>query len=79
VTSILLHHGTTLQRAHSIIANGPDPILELEVPSWIVALVLADPIGAGLAKGGEVRFDPGLGLDELLREWPNLPKRILPI
>jgi hypothetical protein len=25
----------------------------------------------------EVRFEPGLGLEELRREWPNLMKRVV--
>ena len=122
---VLLHHGTTRQRATRIVAGGPDPdfvephgtraehfstayadprlrhmghpedyargkaanfpteggpvILELEVPAWVVDVVLADAIGAGLALSGEVRFDPGVGLEDLLRVWPTIPKRIIPL
>lgn len=57
--------------------EGGPVILELEVPTWIVDVVLADSIGGGLAQGGEVRFDPGFGLGELLREWLRIPKRIV--
>lgn len=124
----ILHHGTTLQRARAIEANGPDPdyrepgtgglppaegfsavmadgrpcstgtpeqaahnkhalfpdeggpaILEVSVPAWIVAILDADPIAAGLARGGEIRFEPESGLNELRAEWPNLAKRVIPL
>jgi hypothetical protein len=111
---VLLHHGTTRQRAEAISRNGPDlhyrepgdlleaegfstarlglscpfgdpevvargkarlfpdeggpVILEIEVPEWIVQL--ADI-------GGEVRFEPGFGFEELIAAWPSLAKRIL--
>jgi hypothetical protein len=124
----ILHHGTTLLRARSIEANGPDPsfrepgsghlppaegfstvigdgrpcgtgtlemaarekdrlfpdeggpaILEVIVPAWIMAILHADPIAAGLARSGEIRFDPESGLDELRAEWHNLTKRVIPL
>ena len=122
----ILHHGTTLQRARAIEANGPDPnfrepgseslppaegfstvigdgrlcstgapeqaahnkhalfpdeggpaILEVWVPARIMAILYADPIAAGLARSGEIRFDPECGLNELRAEWPNLTKRVI--
>ena len=125
---IILHHGTTLQRARLIVANGPDPdyrepgtgplpaaegfstvigdgrpcstgtpetaarnkaalfpdeggpaILEVSVPARIMAILYADPIAAGLARSGEIRFEPESGLDELRAEWPNLTKRVFPL
>lgn len=125
---VILHHGTTLHRARSIEANGPDPnyyepggrhlppaeafstcftdgrpcrqgtaetyargkaanfpneggpaILEVEVPAWIVDILLNDPLQAAFANSGEARFEPGFGLEELLAEWPNLTKRVIPI
>ena len=125
---VILHHGTTLQRARAIEANGPNPnyvepggqhvppaegfsthvkdapipteespaeyargkarnfpseggpgILEVEVPQWIVDLVLIDPLQGGLGRCGEVRFDYGFGLDELLLAWPSLTKKVIPI
>jgi hypothetical protein len=124
----VLHHGTTLNRARAIEANGPDPdyreqgtgslppaegfstvigdgracstgtpelaarnkhalfpdeggpaILEVEVPAWIMAILYADPIAAGLARGGEIRFEPESGLSELRAEWRNLTKRVSPL
>ena len=124
----ILHHGTTLQRARAIEANGPDPdyrepgtghlppaegfstvigdgrpcstgtpeqaahgkhalfpheggpaILEVRVPAWIMALLYADPVAAGLARGGEIRFEPENGLNELRAEWPSLTKQVLPL
>lgn len=116
VPIVRLLHGTTRQRAQSILLHGPDPdyvepgggpraggfstavarpphpvgspalyaagkarlfpneggpaILEVEVPAWIVRL--------GSDTGGEIRFEPGDGLEELLAAWPALPMRILP-
>lgn len=124
----VLHHGTTLRRALSIEANGPDPtfrepgstrlppaegfstvigdgrwcgtgtpemaarnkdslfpgeggpaILEVCVPDRIMAILYADPIAAGLARGGEIRFEPGCGLEELLAEWHTLTRRVIPL
>lgn len=59
--------------------EGGPVILEIDVPAWIVDVILADAIGADLARSGEVRFEPGVGLGELLHEWPNIPKRIVPL
>ena len=124
----ILHHGTTLKRARSIEANGPDPdyrepgtgslppaegfstvigdgrpcstgtpemaarnkaalfpdedgpaILEVSVPARITAILYADPVAAGLARSGEIRFEPESGLNELRAEWRNLPKRVIPL
>ena len=66
-------------KAANFPTEGGPVILEIEVPARIVDVVLADAIGNGLARSGEVRFDPGVGLDDLLREWPNIPKRIIPL
>jgi hypothetical protein len=52
-----------------IFANEGGPaIVEIEVPESIVAK--AD-------LGGEVRFEPGFGLEELLAMWSSLAKRIV--
>jgi hypothetical protein len=56
--------------------DGP-AILEVSVPAWIMEILLADPIAAGLARSGEIRFDPESGLDELRAEWHNLEKRVI--
>src|SRR5437870_3528221 len=48
--------------------EGGPAIIEIEVPESIVRK-------ADLS--GEVRFEPGFGLEELLATWPSLPKRIL--
>lgn len=48
--------------------EGGAAIIEIDVPESIVRK--AD-------LGGEVRFEPGYGLEELLDAWPSLPKRIL--
>ena len=31
----------------------------------------------GIDAGGEIRFEPGFGLEELLDAWPQLTKRIV--
>ena len=125
---LILHHGTTLRRALSIEANGPEPsfrepgsgqlppaegfstvigdgrpcgtgtpemaarnkhaifpsesgrlFCEAAVPSWIIAMLYADPLAAGLARSGEIRFEPENGLNELRAEWQNLTKRVIPL
>lgn len=50
--------------------EGGSVILEIEVPTEIVAL--ASDVG------GDVRFLPNWGLEELLQAWPTILKRILP-
>jgi hypothetical protein len=108
----VLRHGTTRQRADSILQNGPDPnfvepggadpargfstypdgspisvgtpeqyaagkallfpneggpaIVEIEAPVDIVDLAID--------AGGEIRFEPGFGLDELRQAWPQIKK-----
>lgn len=57
--------------------EGGPAILEIQVPAWIVDIVGNDPIGAFNAAGGELRFEPECGLDELRAEWPNLIKRVI--
>jgi len=59
--------------------EGGPAILEVSVPSWIMAILNADPIAAGLARSGEIRFEPECGLRELQAEWPNLTKRVIPL
>jgi hypothetical protein len=44
-----------------------------------MAILYADPITAGLARSGEVRFEPESGLNELKAEWHNLTKRVIPL
>ncbi len=59
--------------------EGGPAILEVSVPAWIMEILHADPIAAGLARSGEIRFDPESGLDELRAEWHNLEKRVIPL
>jgi len=59
--------------------EGGPAILEVSVPAWIMAILYADPIAAGLARSGEIRFDPESGLNELRAEWHNLTKRVIPL
>jgi hypothetical protein len=49
--------------------EGGPAILEIEVPDGIYQLAIH-------AEGGEVRFQLGNGLEELLQHWANLTKRI---
>jgi hypothetical protein len=51
--------------------EGGPVILEIEVPEEI--LELTEDVG------GDIRFEPGTGLEELIAAWPTIPKRILPL
>jgi hypothetical protein len=55
-------------KARAFPNEGGPAILEVEVPEDIAAL--AD-------LGGEYRFEPGYGLEELLQAWPQLTKRVV--
>lgn len=44
-------------------------MVEVNVPDSIADL--------GINAGGEIRFEPGFGLDELLQEWPKLTKKVV--
>jgi hypothetical protein len=50
--------------------EGGPAILEVEVPLYIAQQAIRTP--------GEIRFEPGFGLEDLLAAWPTLPRRILP-
>jgi len=117
---MILQHGTTLQRANSIMTHGPDiayhepgglgtadgfscnilggpqpldtvvryaqgksqtfsneggpAILEIDVPAEIVDLADSPwlPVNHGV-----VQFDEQYGLEELLKVWDTIPKRII--
>jgi hypothetical protein len=49
--------------------EGGPAIVEVEVP-----VDLAD---LAIDAGGEIRFEPGFGLEELLKAWPQIAKRIV--
>ena len=57
--------------------EGGPAIVQVLVPAWILAILYADPIAAGPARSGEIRFEPECGLTELRHEWPNLTKRVI--
>lgn len=59
--------------------EGGPVILEVHVPAWIMAILYADAIAAGLARSGEIRFEAESGLNELRAEWHNLSKRVIPL
>jgi hypothetical protein len=68
------------QNKHALFPNEGGPaILEVSVPDWIMAILYADPIAAGLARSGEIRFEAESGLNELRAEWHNLNKRVIPL
>ena len=67
------------QKAALFPDEGGPAILEISVPQRIMAIVYSDPIAAGLARGGEIRFDPECGLNELRAEWHKLAKRVVPL
>lgn len=69
---------TAARNKHTLFpAEGGPAILEVVVPAWIMAILYADSIAAGLARGGEIRFEPESGLKELHSEWAKLTKRII--
>jgi hypothetical protein len=43
--------------------------VEIEVPEAIAEL--------GIDASGEIRFEPGFGLAELMSSWPTIAKRVL--
>ncbi len=59
--------------------EGGPAILEVVVPARIMALLYADPFAAGLARSGEIRFEPESGLNELRAEWHTLTRRVIPL
>lgn len=75
--------GTPAMAAHNkdtlFPGEGGPVILEVLVPAWIMAILYADPIAAGLARGGEIRFEPESGLTELRAAWHELVKRVIPL
>ena len=81
----IVHHGTTLRRARAIELKGPDPdYREPGTGSLPPADGFSTVIGdgrptAGLARSGEIRFEPESGLNELRAEWHNLTKRVIPL
>ncbi len=49
--------------------EGGPAVIEIDVPSDIADF--------GIDAGGEIRFEPGFGLEELLEAWPQIAKRIV--
>jgi hypothetical protein len=58
-------------------SEGGPAIVEVSVTAWIMDIFYADFFSAGLARSGEIRFEPQSGLTELCVEWPNLAKRVI--
>ena len=55
-------------KARNFPNEGGPAVFEVEVPEEIIELAID--------AGGEVRFEPGFGLEELLKSWPQLQKRV---
>jgi len=49
--------------------EGGPALVEIDVPVAVIDLAID--------AGGEIRFEPGFGLEELLHAWPQLTKRIV--
>jgi hypothetical protein len=56
------------KKAMNFPSEGGPAILEIEVPESLVRKSDLE---------GEVRFEPGYGLEELIDAWSMLPKRII--
>jgi hypothetical protein len=68
------------RKANNFPNEGGAVILEIEVPDWLVDYFRNHPDGRYyIADSGEIRFELGMGLEQLLQEWPNLTKRIIPL
>jgi hypothetical protein len=57
--------------------EGGPAILEVVVPAWIMSILYSDSIASGLARSGEIRFEPESGLGELRADWHNLTKGVI--
>ncbi len=66
-------------KARNFPGEGGPVILEVELPESIVDIVRNHPELGLSAATGEIRFEPGAGLEELLQAWPNLTKRVIPL
>jgi len=73
--------GTPEQYARLKAANFPNEggpaVLEIDVPTNIIAILEADPDARDSMDSGDTLFDPRVGMTELLVAWPSLVKRIL--
>jgi hypothetical protein len=50
---------------------------EVVVPAWIMSILYSDLIASGMARSGEIRFEPESGLGELPADRHNLTKRVI--
>ena len=66
-------------KARNFPAEGGPAILEVDVPVWIADIVRNHPELGLSADTGEIRFEPGVGLEELQLAWPTLAKRVFPV
>lgn len=67
------------QKAALFPHEGGPALHRVEVPLAIVDIVRNDVIGAMVAASGEIRFEPGVGLEELRAAWAGLFKQVLPL
>jgi hypothetical protein len=54
-------------KANLFPTEGGPAIVEIEAPDDLASLAIN--------AGGEIRFEPGFGLEELLKAWPTLAKK----
>jgi hypothetical protein len=66
-------------KAGNFPTEGGPVILEVEVPAGIVGIVRNHPELGLVAASGEIRFEPGVGLEEFQQAWPTLTKPLLPV
>ena len=75
--------GTVEMYARAKAANFPNEgepvILEVEVPAEVVDILRNDPFAGMVVDTHEIRFEPGLGFEELCQVWLSCPKRIVPV
>ena len=66
-------------KAENVPNEGGPVILELDVPLNLLAALEANPDAKNAMDSGDTRFEPSLGLAELLAAWPTITKRVRPI
>ena len=65
-------------KAEAFPQEGGPAILEIEVPDEMIGRIGRPEEGKAHNYGGEIRFEPGYGLEALLRDWSRLQKGLNP-
>ncbi len=60
-----------IRKAAIFADEGGPAVVEIEVPESIARM--------SIDAGGDMRFERGCGLDELLQAWASLTKRLIPL